>query len=310
MIEHTPRVSFGVPVRNGEDCLPKCLDSLLAQDFSDFEIIVSDNASTDSTPELLEQYAAKDDRIRLALGDENVGIIENFNKLTRLARGEYFRWVGSDDWLEPSYASKCVAALDADRAAIVATSYFTLHFDSGEVAAERYAGELPDSEQAARRLARMLWFFGAGPAVYDPNYSMIRREVLQQIGGLQIHPSNDWVLAAELSLRGRMIQVPEMLFHREFPLGGDRYDEGFRRRLHPTLWNELLPSLRKLIASLFAAVDRAGVGGIEALRCYVSILGFAAHEARRRTANRLRHFRRDRLGLTRESLGIGREGPA
>ena len=304
MIEQTPRVSFGVPVRNGEDCIAKCLDSILAQDHTDFEVVVSDNASTDRTPEILQEYAAKDERIRLLLRNRNVGIIENFNGLVHQARGEFFRWVGADDWLEPSYASDCLNALDAQPDAISATSYFQLHYEDGGVAYQEYDGEVVDSPLPERRLARMLWFFHAGPSVYEPNYSLIRRQALLDVGVLPIHAGNDWILSTRLSLSGRMIHVPKMLFHRSFPIGANRNDESFRKRLNPERWKELRPSLWKLSRAFLDAVDAADLDGRAVLRCRLSILGFSVREARRRTSIHLRRFRRESLGLTRSRFGL------
>lgn len=304
MIEQTPRVSFGVPVRNGEGCIAMCLESILAQDFGDFEIVVSDNASTDGTPDILREYAAKDDRIRLSLRDENVGIIENFNSLVHLSRGEFFRWVGADDWLEPSYASDCVAAFDAQPDAVAATSYFQLHYEDGGIEHQEYRGEVVDSPLPERRLARMLWFFHAGASVYEPNYSLIRRQVLEDVGVLPIHAGNDWILSTRLCLSGRMIHVPKMLFHRSFPIGANRNDESFRKRLNPEHWRELRPSLWKLSKAFLKAVDDADLDARASLRCRLSILAFNVREAGRRTSTHLRRFRRESLGITRARLGV------
>jgi glycosyltransferase involved in cell wall biosynthesis len=117
-----PRVSFGIPVRNGGSFLGRALDSLLAQDFDDFEIVVCDNASTDKTPEVMQRYAERDPRVRCILNEEDIGQIENFNRVYELSRGEFFRWMGADDWLEPAYARKCVAVLDTRPDAVGATT--------------------------------------------------------------------------------------------------------------------------------------------------------------------------------------------
>src|SRR5687767_14896710 len=86
----TPGVSVGVPVYNGEDYLAECLESLLKQSFEDFELILSDNGSTDATEQICREYAARDARIRYLREPENRGGSWNFNRLPRLARGEYF----------------------------------------------------------------------------------------------------------------------------------------------------------------------------------------------------------------------------
>ena len=216
-----PRVSFGLPVYNEERSIRRCLDSILAQEFSDYEIVVSDNASTDRTPEILAGYAARDARVRVFRNEVNLGLIANFNRAFHLSRGEYFRWVGGDDWLEASYASRCVAALEADPGAIAATAGFTLHRDE-TCLSESFQGELLESERPSRRFATMLWFFHAGAAKYEPLYSLIRREVLERTGLIRPIVYNDHMLVAELSLMGRFTHVPDVLFRRGWRVPASR----------------------------------------------------------------------------------------
>ncbi len=93
----TPKVSIGMPVYNGEKFIREALDSLLAQTFTDFEIIISDNASTDDTPIICSEYAERDSRIRYVRQAENIGIMKNFQFVLDEAIGEYFMWAAHDD---------------------------------------------------------------------------------------------------------------------------------------------------------------------------------------------------------------------
>ena len=97
MSNHNPRVSIGLPVYNGERFLPQALDSILAQTFEDFELIISDNASTDTTEEICRTYATQDQRIHYHRHEQNRGAAWNFNYIVPLARGEYFKWAADDD---------------------------------------------------------------------------------------------------------------------------------------------------------------------------------------------------------------------
>jgi glycosyltransferase involved in cell wall biosynthesis len=115
-----PLVSIGMPVYNGAKSVRKALDSLLAQDYDNYEIIISDNASTDQTPKILKEYASKYPHIKIYTQPENVGILENFRKVLRLARGKYFMWAADDDYWEPEFLKILVNALESDRAAGVA----------------------------------------------------------------------------------------------------------------------------------------------------------------------------------------------
>src|SRR6266536_1939108 len=87
------RVSIGLPVFNGERFVAEAIDSILAQTFEDFELIISDNASTDGTEEICRCYAEKDERIRFVRNRENYGAAFNFNQTFHLSSGGYFKWV-------------------------------------------------------------------------------------------------------------------------------------------------------------------------------------------------------------------------
>src|SRR4051794_3298661 len=92
-----PKLSIGLPVYNGENFLAHAVDSILAQDFRDFELIISDNASTDRTAEICRGYAESDPRVRYVRFETNQGGSRNFCYVFELARGEYFKWAAHDD---------------------------------------------------------------------------------------------------------------------------------------------------------------------------------------------------------------------
>ena len=118
-----PKLSFGLPVYNAEDTIGRAVESILAQTFTDLELVISDNASTDRTAEICCDWARQDARVRLFRNDLNIGLLPNFDRVFELAHGEYFRWIGSDDWLEPEYASACVPVLDSNPDAIAVSTY-------------------------------------------------------------------------------------------------------------------------------------------------------------------------------------------
>ena len=107
-------VSIGMPVYNGEKFIREALDSLLAQTFTDFELIISDNASTDSTEAICREYAAKDARIRYIRHSENKGPAANFQFVLDGAVGKYFMWAAADDVWHPTFVAKCCTALEND----------------------------------------------------------------------------------------------------------------------------------------------------------------------------------------------------
>ena len=127
MTERPPTLSVGLAVRNRVDVVGRCIESILSQDFTDLELVISDNASDDGTETLLEEYARADRRVRMSVNQVDVGVHENMNRVLELSRGEFFRWISSDDWLEPSCLSECVRALRTRHDAIGVTTQFTVH---------------------------------------------------------------------------------------------------------------------------------------------------------------------------------------
>lgn len=107
-----PRVSIGMPVYNGERYLASAIDSILAQDFGDFELIISDNASTDSTQGICEAYAQRDRRITYSRLAENLGAARNYNRLVGMSSAELFKWAAHDDVIRPAFLRRCVEAFE------------------------------------------------------------------------------------------------------------------------------------------------------------------------------------------------------
>ena len=110
-----PIVSIGLPVYNGEDFLKYALDSLLSQTFRDFELIISDNASTDNTPKICQEYVLRDKRIRYIRQNNNMGALWNFNFVLKQSNKEYFIWVSSDDKLHPEFLEKNIDILEKNK---------------------------------------------------------------------------------------------------------------------------------------------------------------------------------------------------
>jgi glycosyltransferase involved in cell wall biosynthesis len=105
---NVPKVSIGLPVWNGEKYLRLALNSILQQDYTDFELIISDNASTDGTPEICKTYAANDSRIRYFRNESNIGAGPNYRKVFELSRGELFKWCAHDDVCHSGFLRRCV----------------------------------------------------------------------------------------------------------------------------------------------------------------------------------------------------------
>lgn len=120
MANSDPLVSIGMPVHNGGRYLRAALDSLLKQDYANFELIISDNASTDSTAQICQEFVAKDRRVAYFRSDSKVEVFANFGLALQRARGKYFMWAAADDIWLPNFVSALAVELDTDPEAAVA----------------------------------------------------------------------------------------------------------------------------------------------------------------------------------------------
>ena len=134
-------VSIGMPVYNSEQHIRQALDSVLAQDYEKFELIISDNASTDGTQKICLNYAARDERIRYYRNERNMGMKWNMNRLLELASGEYFKWAGSHDFIAPSFISRCKESLDTNPQVVLAYPIAQAIDEKGDAIKEIFAGD-------------------------------------------------------------------------------------------------------------------------------------------------------------------------
>lgn len=270
---HSPLLSFAIPIRNGEQLLPNLLDSLLAQDFSDFEIVISDNASTDRTPQICQEYASRHSRIRYHRNPENIGLNANFNLLIGLARGKYMRWIGADDRLEPDYARKCVEVLESRPDIIGVTTYQDYIDEQGNRDYFEYKGQRLDYPQPHQRYARMVWFMTHDHRYIDPIYTTMRRDVLFQTGGHRAVLCADQVLAVELSLWGAFAHIPECLSHRGWiSSGGMTRDQLLLQNFHNQYDSVSKQTYLNVVAAFWHPVLRLPLSFEQKLLCVPTIL--------------------------------------
>jgi glycosyltransferase involved in cell wall biosynthesis len=282
-----PAVSIGLAVRNEPHNVRRCIESVLGQDFTDVELVICDNASDDETVETLQEYAREDRRVTVTVNPVNIGSHENMNRVLQLSRGTFFRWISADDWLEPHALSTGVRVLERSHEAIGATLGFTLHAPGQPPRHERYRGEFPSSPDAARRFERMLWFFHAGDAKYDPIYGVYRREQLMRSGRIRPYECADYLLSAELALMGPLVHIDDMLAHRnqKYLTGVDR--AAHRRRLDPVRAEQLKTSPTRMCRELDALARSASLTAPQLRRCRRALARLWARE--------IVHFGRTRL---------------
>jgi glycosyltransferase involved in cell wall biosynthesis len=205
-----PRVTLGVPVYNGERYLAETLDSLLAQDFMDFELIISDNASTDGTRDVCETYLAKDARIHYVRNQRNIGAAANYNRLVGLARSPYFKWASADDVCGSTLLSRCVEVLDRDAGVVLAYPRTVLIDESGDPIRDHPDRLHMPHVQPWKRLRH----FATHRWLCNPCFGLIRTEVLRRTRLVRPNVHSDVTLLGELTIAGCFHEVPEPLFFR------------------------------------------------------------------------------------------------
>jgi glycosyltransferase involved in cell wall biosynthesis len=271
MSKHKPRVSIGLPVFNGEDYLVETLDSILAQTYTDFKLIISDNASTDRTPEICKGYAAKDRRIRYYRNKKNLGAAPNFNRVFELSSGEYFKWAAHDDIIAPDFLERCVEVLDHDPSMVLCHSKLKLIDENGKIVAD-YDTKLELNNVGSPKPQDRF-----GDLILIPHYcfdifGLIRVSALKMTPLIASHIGSDKNLLAELGLLGRFYQIPEYLFFsrdhsersiRALPLHSRAawFDTANRGRLVFPRWS--------LFLGYFKSVRRTSLSRYERTWCYI-----------------------------------------
>jgi len=203
-----PRVSIGLPVFNGEKYLEETLDSILAQEYTDFELIISDNASTDQTQQICSTYASRDGRIRYYRNEVNFGGSYNYNRVFKLSSGEYFKWAAHDDILAPDYLMKCINILDKEPCIILCHSKTSCIDEYGTIIGTYESGKSFDSQKSYERFGNLINFYSHRSQIFG----VIRASTLRKTKLLKNHIGSDVNLLAEILLLGKIYIIPEYLF--------------------------------------------------------------------------------------------------
>ena len=208
----TPRVSLGMPVYNGEAFLTEALDSLQAQTFTDFELVISDNASTDATEAICRDRAERDERIRYVRQERNLGAVPNFNRVFELSRAPLFKWHAHDDLCDPTYLARVMAVMDA-RPEIVWCHSRSSHIDArGHLLEDPDALDVSYREREAPGAAERFRAVLLSSQGCLDSYGVIRSEALRRTPLYLPIYGAEKIVTAELALMGPYAEVPETLF--------------------------------------------------------------------------------------------------
>jgi glycosyltransferase involved in cell wall biosynthesis len=213
MKEGNPLVSIGMPVYNGAPFLKQALDSLLSQDYKHFELVISDNASTDATPEICRDYASKDPRTKYHRNSSNQGPAANFLQVLNLACGDYFMWAAHDDLWEATFMSTLLAPFqNYDDVVLTCCEYDTVYHVTGRVETHSPLEAALSAENSIFENAVWMITYPHSPFFYGL-YAM--EPLKQSRFRMRSEPCDfaDLFLLNEMSLAGKVHFIPETLFH-------------------------------------------------------------------------------------------------
>jgi glycosyltransferase involved in cell wall biosynthesis len=276
-----PRLTIGLPVYNGEKYIAESLEALLGQSFTDFELIISDNASTDSTGDICRRYEEQDSRVRYFRQPRNIGLAPNHNFVAEQARGELFKWASNDDLYARELVERCIDALDKYPDVVLVHSW-TAKVDNSGTVIEAFKYPLSTASPRAPERFRSLLFDSGG----DDDYGVVRTEVLRRTAMKESYHHADRTIIAELSLHGRFYQVPDWLyFRREHP--GQSGGVSMRRRcaiMDPRRADRLRhPAVRlygEYIWAYIRAIRHAPLSVADRRECYRYLVQWFASRAR------------------------------
>lgn len=334
-----PRLSIGLPVYNGEKYLKESLNALLGQTYEDFELIISDNASTDGTADICHRYEKDDSRIRYIRQPYNIGAAPNHNFLVREAHGTLFKWASADDLYARDLLERCVNALDEYPDVVLAHSWTAAVDSKGNVTQALEYPLATDSSSPPERFRSMLFgcsglfrtSHGDNPSVIradnngviraDDMYGVIRADVLRRVAPHGSYYHADRILMLEIGLNGRFHQTPEWLYFRR-----DHEDRGTHRPtvrdwcgwLDPNrsnkLWNPTARLLAEYIGAYAAAIRRAPLSSADRRECYLYLAQWLGNRITSKVFSREFAPTEDRLPVTRgnhtpsvEEVVVGQE---
>jgi glycosyltransferase involved in cell wall biosynthesis len=237
-----PLVAVGIPTYNRALRLRRAAESVLNQTHRNLRLVISDDGSTDETPQVLSELTAVDHRVCVIRSGQNRGLSENFNVVYAALTGDYVMTLSDDDWIEPDYISQCLGALGDD---VVLACGIARYLSDGEVVGTGRQTQLT-ADDPARRVRQYL-------SAVDQNgllSGLMPRHVLNRATPMRNALGNDWLVVASILVQGKAVTVEETSLLRE--VGGS---SGSTAKLVATLglsrWQARVPHF--VIAGQIAA---------------------------------------------------------
>jgi len=264
-------LSVGMPAYNSELDIRDAIESILDQTFTEFELIISDNASTDSTQSICEEYAARDPRIQYIRNDENIGAADNYNAVFKLSKGKYFKWASSNDYCAPSFFEQCVNTLELNPDAVLVYPRTRLY--SNDIANYfDYTDSLDTSSDSPKE--RMLHIID-NIRLNNIMNGVIRSDELSKTYLHLPFFASDSCLMCELALYGKFLEVPEYLFYRRMDEESStslQDEEALVEHFKPNSNKPMRFQNWRIHIYYFSAASKAGLGVADRLSTYFELL--------------------------------------
>lgn len=284
-----PPVSIGLPVYNGERYLEAAIAAVLDQTFTDFELVITDNASDDATPVICRDAAHRDRRVRYLRATRNRGGAWNFGAVAREARSRLFAYQSHDDLRDRRFLEACLEARSQDPAAILWYPR-AARIDHEGIQTGIFTDSLELVEDAPHE--RLRSFFRQHRSA-NALYGLMDRAALVAARPMAAHHSADTVLLAELALRGRFVEVPEVLFlrrvHVEMSHAG-RSDAEIERWWDPSSSRTVSLRRSRMFQGFLRAAMLAPGSATERARCVREIMSYWVPRYGRHMAGELRQW--------------------
>ena len=275
-----------MPVWNGMPYLRPALESILAQTTTDFELLISDNASSDETEDVCREFASADRRVRYVRQPDNLGAAANYNLLVDQAKGEFFKWSAADDILAPRFVADCLDALEQAGDQAVLAHVGTRWIDVAGEKIEDYGLDLPFNDRAPHTRLRTL----LGDPVHShlfkcsPICGLMRTAVLRSTGLIRPYGASDKVCLVEMALRGNWVMVREPHFlrrvHEQSSLNANRNPIQLASWFDPRNQGRYPAPRTTLFKGYVEAVRRAPLSLAEKRRCLGPLFGLLRREWR------------------------------
>jgi glycosyltransferase involved in cell wall biosynthesis len=281
-----PKLSIGLFVYNGERYLAGALGAFLDQTFGDFELIVSDNASTDRTEDICRAFAGVDRRIRYHRFEQNRGAQVNADRTVELAGAPYFKWAAHDDLCRPRYLEACLEVLDRSPDVVLCHSQ-SLAIDANDRVIAPYPDEPECMQETPHERLRPLL---RRQHYCIPVFGVMRTAFLRSTFGHGDWVGSDRNLLAEAALRGKIAQVPEPLFlrrhHAESSISKIRDERARIAWYDPKKAGTRTYPTSRVLQEYLRSISGAALSPPERWRCRAEVLRWVLgrHHTGRRTA--------------------------